>query len=629
MLKNIFLITLFISWHLYASIRPQELTQTKFNPHDLFVGQQLATLIRFPQKKTSVRTFQHLINHAQSSSIFKIQVPIFQRLLKIKKDYNPIEIVQECQNWKKSDNFLIHKLITWCNTEAINKLIGLKPAQLAPIALQFFQQSPPTYLLKKLFSRSQKKKFHHQVLSKIFITHQASQQQAIGNDLLKMLYIDPTLQDFIQVEAIKEKNRIMSQELTSLYTDYKKIRRENDFWALKELTQRAIALYNEQYDFVRNSPKTFRLIGEALAKLNYNKEAQQYFATLYSISYTYSGKNNPFLFPFLWSYIQNEQYQEASKQIYKFSLLDNLSEYSTKIKFWIAYVFEQTNDKKLAHYIYSNIIINNPLDYYATLADNQMHYHQNSFAKQIANSYLNRQPSSNLKLSTQLTTIVKTINLWNFIGLHRLAQQYVNQLLANKTYPLNEKHLALEKVLTFLKQQQLYLPLFKTIFKNLHQIKLNNIKNLVRYLFPFAYYNKIATLSKKVNPIVILALIRQESGFNPKARSLPGARGLMQIMPSTAKDLQIKGVYELFDPQKNLKAGIMYFEKLLTTFDNNLVYALAAYNAGPNRVKQWIKTTFKSTNPLLEIENIPFKETKQYVKLIYRNIFFYNLLHKL
>jgi len=84
-----------------------------------------------------------------------------------------------------------------------------------------------------------------------------------------------------------------------------------------------------------------------------------------------------------------------------------------------------------------------------------------------------------------------------------------------------------------------------------------------------------------------------------------------------------------YNPKENIKIGIRYFEYLMKTFNNNLIYSLAAYNAGPSKVKSWITTIFNNSNPLIAIENIPYKETRKYVKLIYRNIFFYNLLFEM
>jgi soluble lytic murein transglycosylase-like protein len=88
----------------------------------------------------------------------------------------------------------------------------------------------------------------------------------------------------------------------------------------------------------------------------------------------------------------------------------------------------------------------------------------------------------------------------------------------------------------------------------------------------------------QVEPEIIKAIIMAESGFNPKAVSKVGARGLMQLMPRTAKFL---GVKDSFKPDYNIDAGVRYFKQLLDQFDGKVKLALAAYNAGLNNVRKY------------------------------------------
>lgn len=101
---------------------------------------------------------------------------------------------------------------------------------------------------------------------------------------------------------------------------------------------------------------------------------------------------------------------------------------------------------------------------------------------------------------------------------------------------------------------------------------------------PFDHFINQAATTHQVDPALIKAIIMAESRYNPKAVSKRGARGLMQLMPVTAKSL---GVEDSFDPEANINGGVMYFKRLLDRFDGNVEFALAAYNAGSRNVRKY------------------------------------------
>ncbi|CAK15266.1 lytic transglycosylase domain-containing protein [Pseudomonas entomophila] len=128
---------------------------------------------------------------------------------------------------------------------------------------------------------------------------------------------------------------------------------------------------------------------------------------------------------------------------------------------------------------------------------------------------------------------------------------------------------------------------------------------------PYADLVAAAALANDVPQALLHALIKAESGYNPKARSAKGAGGLMQLMPDTAREL---GVKDVLDPQSNLQGGARYLKRMLTLFDNDITLAVAAYNAGPEAVLSRGKVV------------PPFAETRRYVPTVLRD---YRLLRGL
>jgi len=134
---------------------------------------------------------------------------------------------------------------------------------------------------------------------------------------------------------------------------------------------------------------------------------------------------------------------------------------------------------------------------------------------------------------------------------------------------------------------------------------------------------------------LILAITRQESNFDPAALSSAGARGLMQLMPATAKGLakREKIAYaekKLTDPAYNMRLGAAFLEDLVENFDGSYILTAAAYNAGPGRARQWVRQygdpRDKNIDAIDWIEQIPFSETRSYVQRVMENVMVYRTI---
>ncbi len=149
--------------------------------------------------------------------------------------------------------------------------------------------------------------------------------------------------------------------------------------------------------------------------------------------------------------------------------------------------------------------------------------------------------------------------------------------------------------------------------------------------FPKPYKQTFSQMARErsVDMSLLYAVSRQESALYPRAESPVGARGLMQLMPGTAKETASKlGVpyrnpEQLFEPTLNVRLGSAYLKRLLDVYDGNRILATAAYNAGPGRVKRWRE---QSRNRPMDVwvESIPYKETRNYVQ----NVLSFDLIYQ-
>ena len=171
--------------------------------------------------------------------------------------------------------------------------------------------------------------------------------------------------------------------------------------------------------------------------------------------------------------------------------------------------------------------------------------------------------------------------------------------------------------------QQWYFPAIRTISQAQYWDDLD-----IR--FPMAYRSSLVSAAKarEIHPSWVFAITRQESAFMTDARSGVGASGLMQLMPATAREtakrfnIPLASSQQVLDPDTNIQLGAAYLSQIYGQFKGNRVLASAAYNAGPGRVRQWLKDARHLPFDVW-VENIPFDETRQYVQ----NVLTYSVIY--
>ena len=147
--------------------------------------------------------------------------------------------------------------------------------------------------------------------------------------------------------------------------------------------------------------------------------------------------------------------------------------------------------------------------------------------------------------------------------------------------------------------------------------------NVWRYLYPQAYWDTVNTQAqeKRLDPYLVLSIMRQESVFDPEAVSPAQAYGLMQLLPSTAS--RVSGItsetnLSLSDPSFNIQTGVAYLRSLLDRYGQNFVLAVAAYNSGENAVDRWLRR-YPGLAPDEFVEHISYRETRNYVRQVMKN----------
>ena len=162
------------------------------------------------------------------------------------------------------------------------------------------------------------------------------------------------------------------------------------------------------------------------------------------------------------------------------------------------------------------------------------------------------------------------------------------------------------------------------IFVLFRIIKVQDI--ILKLIYPTEYSEYVEKYSEEndLDKYLVYAMIKAESNFDPTVKSASDARGLMQLMEETAVERsniiadESVEVYDLYDPETNIRLGTSYLKYLIDLYDGNIVLAVTAYNAGLGNVEQWIKDGIIKKDGS-DIENIPYQETSNYVRKILNN----------
>lgn len=292
--------------------------------------------------------------------------------------------------------------------------------------------------------------------------------------------------------------------------------------------------------------------------------------------------------------------QEWPKVIEQLEALPNASKEDAIWKYWLARAKEQLNQKESANEIYQALAKNR--NYYGFLASTRL----------------------NLPLSMQNEPLKVNAERFSEVYAKPAIKRFEELRKVNKDATARvEWFRAINKMST----EELYAAAKIAHNMGLHDIAIFTIaktsnKNDVGLRFPRAHEPEIVNNANKYNldPAWVFGIARQESAFQADAISHADARGLMQLLPSTAKlvakqyNLPYSSADDLYRPIINIQLGTAFLNTLKKQMYNNVILATAAYNAGPNRIPRWLYDEPMEADRW--IENIPYKETREYVKSV-------------
>jgi len=334
----------------------------------------------------------------------------------------------------------------------------------------------------------------------------------------------------------------------------------------------------------------------------------------------YAAESNWWLF---WDEVQHKSGKALLPLVHRADALARnykISRAAPRLLFWAGKIAERAGDSKTASVEYKKVQQFYSADYYAFRAAERLaQLQKRTLPFGWVRKYGGSLPAAwtlpdPLQLKTQGSgglneTVRELIKLKEFEEPLQLLPAGDNEM---KAWLLAKLHQPMQSVATASKQLS-EAPLSAAVWQ---------------YSYPLLYARDIeanCAAFTNVDPVLMHALVREESHYDPNAISSSKAIGLTQVMPGTAYgvaktlNIPVKNLSEFFAPSLNLKLGTKYFSYSLSRFQNNALYAVAAYNGGAGAVKSWIAVQHHKGDDDFDafVENIPFRETRDYVRKVF------------
>lgn len=325
-----------------------------------------------------------------------------------------------------------------------------------------------------------------------------------------------------------------------------------------------------------------------------------------------------------WIDYKNRDYLESSKALEELREIETDTFRKAQQTFWLAKSYQALNRTDEAKPIFENLIKEDPLGYYSLLSYRELKWNIPK-PEEITSTDFTRVPR---KTEVEKSKFDENLFGWLLATEEKqLARHMLNEELPVPDITSEDWH---EVFLHYAKANY-----FNPIFTRLARLNNSEKESLMalkaNLLFPQPFEGTVIEASQNSGlwPEFIWAIMRQESSFDPTSISPANAYGAMQILPQIARHIasdEIKTPEDLLDPQINIQIGAKHLRDYWDVFNGQFILAAAAYNASPETVTNWMKTRFRGD--MVEfIEDIPYEETRTYVKLVLRNFINYMRLN--
>lgn len=634
-----------------------------YSPLDIEIGKELTSLYsELSDNKLNTSRVTKFISYKKKKQAFGHLNEMTNRLELISKIDDQDSFYASCTIQPRQVNermeSLAHRMdITldkYCRNLFLKRMVDLSDAiNLSSRDLNFLKDASSFYILgesqkevSNFLKHFKNNKAEHTKISDILISKYIDLQKKPTSLILTNLLVTKQLNNFLQknYHLDDSSSSFFQEEFNRLIKDSQELTEKGNFTQGKAQIIAALHFYSKNKAFIEDR-KAWNGTTRA-AKTLYYKGRDNDAVDILILARSIAPKEefSEATFYLLWPHLINKDYKAMKATIEKFNMEKGFETFDSKLQYWIAFALLKTGDTKKANAYFDKIISTSPYSFYSIISLKEIASQNKEMSEEdILKKFIAKDSPAEFKMDVASETLkdaLKRLAVWDalknesFAILEMRNIQSMDKLttfkeadFAKSVSTNDHKEFLVLNLVRLLHSQEKFITSFKVFHQSLGENSLSLNYRLIKYIFPVDFMNLIKKNSSDLDPLIVISLIRQESAFNPLATSRVGAKGLMQLMPATAKRFNRKvRLSHLNDPKTNITLGTKYLKQLFARFDGNLVYTLASYNAGENRIDRWKKEIFRNDDPLATIESIPYEETRNYVKLIYRNKFFYSLL---